>query len=92
MAHHRPELEEPSRISLADLRRRLERHEAERHAGVPTKILASYPVEDEEAADAVRNCRQWVRDGRASVKGSVIYLMQPPITVEQWAVRYATEH
>nr|WP_171015417.1 hypothetical protein [Methylobacterium sp. L1A1] len=45
-------------MSLADLRRRLDRHEANRHTGAPTKIAANYPIEDEEAADAVRNWRQ----------------------------------
>lgn len=79
-------------MSLADLRRRLDRHEAARHTGGPTKLVANYPVEDEEAHDAVRNWRQWVHDGRASVKGSVLYLMQPPLTVEEWTGRHATEH
>lgn len=78
-------------MSLTDLRRRLERHEANRHTGSPTKIVANYPVEDAEGRDAIRHWRQWVRDGRASVKGDVLYLMQPPMTVEEWAVRYATE-
>ncbi|QIJ74392.1 hypothetical protein GU700_07250 [Methylobacterium sp. NI91] len=78
-------------MTLADLRRRLERHEANRHTGGPTKIVANYPVKDAEGRDAIRNWRQGVQDGRASVRGNVIYLMLPPMTVEEWAVRYATE-
>lgn len=78
-------------MSLADLRRRLERLEATQHTGAPTKIVANYPVEDEEAADALRNWRQWVKDGRASVGGSVIYLMHPMPTIAEWTARYATE-
>nr|WP_137831784.1 hypothetical protein [Methylobacterium sp. L1A1] len=79
-------------MSLADLRRRLERHEANRHTGAPTKIVANYPIEDEEAADAVRNWRQWVQDGRASVGGGIIYLLHPMPTAEEWTERYVTEH
>ncbi|MEE7456450.1 hypothetical protein MPAR168_15380 [Methylorubrum populi] len=79
-------------MSLADLRRRLERHEATQHTGGPNKIVANYPVEDEEAADALRNWRQWVQDGRASVKGDVIYLMQPPLTVEEWTAAHVSKH
>ncbi|CAO4183537.1 hypothetical protein [Methylorubrum aminovorans] len=79
-------------MSLADLRRRLERHEAGRHVGQPTKIVANYPVEDAEGRDALHNWRQWVQDGRASVRGGIIYLMQPMPTVEEWAARHVTEH
>ncbi|AWI88350.1 hypothetical protein C0214_08885 [Methylobacterium sp. DM1] len=79
-------------MSLADLRRRLKRHEAGRHVGRPTKIVANYPVEDPEGRDALRNWRQWVQDGRASVKGDVLYLMQPPLTVEEWTAAHVTEN
>jgi hypothetical protein len=70
-------------MSLADLRRRLERHEATQHMGGSTKIVANYPIEDEEAANAVRNWRHWLQDGRASVKGDVIYLMQSPLRAKE---------
>lgn len=75
-------------MSLADLRRRLDRHEAARHVGAPTKIVANYPVDDAEGRDAIRNWRQWVQDGRASVKGGVIFLIKPMPTVEEWAARF----
>ncbi|ACK86475.1 hypothetical protein [Methylorubrum extorquens] len=79
-------------MSLADLRRRLERHETARHIGGPTNIVANYPVEDAEGRDAIHNWRQWVQDGRASVKGDVLYLMQPPLTVEEWTAAHVAEH
>ncbi|WP_411904200.1 hypothetical protein [Methylorubrum thiocyanatum] len=79
-------------MSLADLRRRLERHEAGRHVGQPTKIVANYPVEDAEGCDAIRNWRQWVQDGRASVKGDVLYLTQPLLTAEEWTATHVTEN
>ncbi|CAO4149130.1 hypothetical protein [Methylorubrum aminovorans] len=79
-------------MSLADLRCRLDRHEAARHVGAPTKIVANYPIEDAEGGDAIRNWRQWVQDGRASVKGDVLYLMQPTLTIQEWMAAHVGEH
>ncbi|MER2269843.1 hypothetical protein [Methylobacterium oxalidis] len=75
-------------MTIANLSKRLEKVEARRHVGQPTKIIANYPVEDEEARDALIHWRQWVAEGRASVKGAVLWLMQPPLTVEEWTARY----
>ncbi|MDR7039844.1 hypothetical protein J2X36_004622 [Methylobacterium sp. BE186] len=75
-------------MTIANLSKRLEKIEAARHIGQPIKIIANYPVGDEDARDALMNWRQWVADGRASVKGKVLWLMQPPLTVEEWTARY----
>lgn len=74
--------------TIASLLKRVERIEAKQHVGAPTKIVANYPVEDDEATDALTNWRQRVADGRASVKGDVLWLMHPPLTVEEWVARY----
>lgn len=50
------------------------------------------PVEDAEGRDALRDWRQWVQDGRASVKGAVLYLMQPSLTVEEWTAAHVAKH
>jgi hypothetical protein len=74
--------------TITSLLKRVERIEARRHIGDPTKIIANYPVEDSEARDALTNWRRWVADGRASVKGDVLWLMHPPLTVEEWVAAY----
>jgi hypothetical protein len=79
-------------MSLADLRRRLERHEAGRHVEQPTKIVANCPVEDAKGRDANRNWWQWVQDGPAPVAGDVRYLMQPSLTAEEWTAAHVSEH
>ncbi|GEP04803.1 hypothetical protein [Methylobacterium oxalidis] len=78
-------------MTIANLSKPLEKIEAARHVGQPTKIIANYPVGDEEARDASVNWRQWVAEERASVKGKVLWLMQPPLTVEEWAARYTPQ-
>lgn len=75
--------------NIASLLKRVERIEAKQHVGAPTKILANYPVEGDEARDALTNWRAWVADGHASVKGDVLWLMHPPLTVKEWIATYS---
>ena len=52
-------------MTIASLLKRLDRIEAKRHVGAPSKVLAFRPLEDGEAAAAVRDWPEWVADGRA---------------------------
>jgi hypothetical protein len=74
--------------TMAALLKRVERIEAKQHVGAPLRIIANYPVGNAAARDALTNWRQWVADGRATVKGEVLWLMQPPLSVEEWIARY----
>ena len=38
--------------------------------------------------DVLANWRDWVADGRATVKGEVLWLMQPPLSVAEWIACY----
>ena len=75
-------------MSLAALSKRLAAPEA-RHgtdciAGVVN--LAGYPPEI--VAQAVRAPRFWIADGRASRRGSTLFLRVPTLTVAEWSARH----
>lgn len=71
--------------TMAALLKRSERIEAKQQVGSPVRIIANYPV---GVAAALTNLRDWVADGRATVKGEVLWLMQPPLSVEKWIAHY----
>ncbi len=48
-------------------------------AGLPAAI----------AAEAIRDWRTWVADGRARRIGSTLVLRSPPISVQEWEARHA---
>lgn len=76
-------------MSLIDLERRLARLEAARSTTAPTAILSDRPIGDQagdlEATGALANWRQWVAQGRATVRNGVLCLSGPEMTVEEWA-------
>jgi hypothetical protein len=75
--------------NVTSLTKRLDRIEARRGGDTITGLLnlAGYP--SEIAAEAVRDWRTWVADGRARRIGSTLVLRGPILTVEQWAARHA---
>jgi hypothetical protein len=75
-------------VTVITLRKRLERIEASRHQGDPVRIMTNRPLQDGEAADALANWRDWVANGRANVAGNVLWIMDPPLTVAEWVVRF----
>ncbi|KQQ39149.1 hypothetical protein ASF58_22930 [Methylobacterium sp. Leaf125] len=78
--------------NIASLLKRVERIEAEQHVGAPVRIIANYPVGNAAVRDALTNWRQWVADGRATVKGEVLWLMQLPLSVEEWVLKYGPQY
>lgn len=76
-------------MSVLNLRKRLKRIEASRHEGDPVRIMANRPLAEGEAAEAVANWRDWVADGCASKSGNVLWIMDPPMSVAEWAERFA---
>lgn len=79
-------------MSVIDLERRLARIEASRGTGAPTAILTDRaigdPAGDLEAADALVNWRQWVAQGRATVRHGVLCLNRPEMTAKEWAAAH----
>ncbi|GJE57752.1 hypothetical protein [Methylobacterium thuringiense] len=75
-------------MSLDALRRRLDRIEARQGAGHITSLcnLAGHPAPI--AAEAVRDWRAWVADGRASRNGDTLILRAPVLTAEQWSAAH----
>lgn len=77
-------------MSLADLRRRLERIEAIHVVEAPMSIMADRPMDDEEGAVALRNWRRWTADGRATLhKGVLCISDQHEPTEAEWTTQYA---
>lgn len=78
---------------VIDLYRRLERLETARHTGVPTRIMADHPVEDEEADAALANWRIRVAQCRATVLNGVFYLIEGlEMSESDWTARHITAH
>ncbi|WP_407530128.1 hypothetical protein [Methylobacterium oryzisoli] len=77
-------------MTVTSLLKRLDRIEAKHHVGAPTKIFADRPITDDEAQDALTNWREWVADGRAKLRGDVLLVVSPPMTVEEWEAAYCT--
>jgi hypothetical protein len=75
--------------NVTSLTKRLDRIEARRGGDTITGLLnlAGFPAEI--AAEAVRDWRTWVADGRARRCGDTLVLRGPILTVEQWAARHA---
>lgn len=72
-------------MSLISLHRRLDRIEASRSAGLITGLcnLAGHPAPI--AAEAVRDWRIWVADGRASRCGDTLLLRAPVLNAAEWS-------
>ena len=49
--------------------------------------LAGLPAET--AAEAIRDWRKWVADGRAHRRGCTLVLRASTLTVQEWAARHA---
>lgn len=83
-------------MKLIDLERRLAHIEAARSVSAPTRILTDCalgdPAGDLEAADALANWRQWVAQGRATVRHGVLCLNRPTMTAGEWAAAHVTAH
>lgn len=83
-------------MKLIDLERRLAHIEAARSVTAPTRILTDPaigdPAGDLEAADALAKWRQWVAQGRATVRHSVLCLTQPEMTAEDGAAEHVIAH
>ncbi|MCF4123819.1 hypothetical protein [Methylobacterium sp. SyP6R] len=80
-------------MSLADLRRRLERVEAIHVVEAPRAILADRPMSDEEGAAALRDWRKWAADGRASLHRGILYIAEPRSPTEaEWAADHLQPH
>ncbi|MCJ2023012.1 hypothetical protein [Methylobacterium sp. J-067] len=81
-------------MKLIDLERRLAHIEATRSVSAPTRILMDRalgdPAGDIEAADALANWRQWVEQGRATVRHSVLCLSRPAMTAGEWVAAHVT--
>ena len=81
-------------MKLIDLERRLAHVEAARSVTAPTRILTDRalgdPAGDLEATDALANWRQWVAQGRATVRHGVLCIDRPLMTTGEWAVAHAT--
>lgn len=77
-------------MTVTSLLKRMDRIEAKRHVGAPTKIVADRPITDDGAQDALTNWRAWVGDGRAKLRGDVLFVTSPPMTVEEWEQAYGT--
>lgn len=75
---------------MTSMLKRVDRIEAKRHVGAPTKIFADRPITDTEAQDATTNWREWVADGRAKLRGDVLFVISPPLSVEEWELAYGT--
>ena len=73
-----------------DLHRRVVRLERERlNLTAPTGVLSDRPLTDDEAADYLDNWREHVREGAASVTGSVLYVLGPELTEAGWVLEHA---
>ena len=79
-------------MSVIDLRRRLDRIEASNRTGAPTGILANRPFEDEEAPVMLANWQVLVAQGRASLSGNVLCILEPEMTLDEWAERHVAPH
>ena len=83
-------------MKLIELERRLAHVEAARSVYAPTRILTDRalgdPACDLEAADALANWRQWVAQGRATVRHGVLCLAQPEMTAAAWTAAHVTTH
>lgn len=83
-------------MSIIDLERRLARIEAGRGTGAATSILSDRPIGDPagdlEAADALANWRQWIAQGRTTIRNGVLCLHRPEMTAEEWAAAHVTAH
>lgn len=83
-------------MKLIDLERRLAHIEAARSITAPTRILTDRvigdPAGDLEAADALANWRQWVAQGRATVRHGVLCVTRPEMTAREWAKAHITAH
>lgn len=75
-------------MTVTSMLKRLDRIEAKRHVGAPTKIFADRPITDDEVQEALTNWRAWVADGRAKLRGDVLFVVSPPMTVEEWEAAY----
>jgi len=75
-------------MPLDALRRRLDRVEARQGVGHITGLcnLAGHPAP--LAAEAIRDWRTRVADGRASRCGDTLILRAPVLTAEQWSTVY----
>jgi hypothetical protein len=83
-------------MSIIDLERRLARIEAGRRTSAPTALLSDHPIGDAagdvRAADALANWQRWVAQGKATVSNSVLTIIQPEMTADEWTARFVTEH
>lgn len=78
-------------MSVVDLRRRLDRIEAARHVGAPTRVMADSPITDDEADAALANWGILLAQGRATVLNGVLYLAGTGEKSEvEWAARHVT--
>ena len=50
----------------------------------PTGVLSDRPLTDDEAADYLDEWRERVREGTASVTGSILYVLGPELTEAGW--------
>ena len=75
-------------MNLDALAKRLARIEARRGTDRITGLcnLAAHPPK--VAAEAVRDWRAWVADGRAGRVGDVLILRARRLTAAEWSVRY----
>lgn len=83
-------------MSLVDLERRLVRLETARHVGAPTALLSDHPIGDPTgdlaAADAMAHWQHWIARGNATISNSVLCLVGPELTTDEWVARYVAEH
>ena len=82
-------------MSIVGLERRLARVEAGRRTGAPTALLSSNPIDDVagdlRVADALANWQRLVAQGKATVCNSVLCLISPELTADEWAAQFVTE-
>lgn len=78
-------------MTVINLRQRLERIEASRHARAPDRIFSARPLTDGEAAGLLANWRELVANSGASVSGNALYIPAPRLTAEEWQAKYATK-
>jgi len=72
--------------------RRLEALEGDRHVQEPIGILCDRPIDEDEAAAALADWRAMVARGEASILGSVLCILGPRLTRDEWVRLHGMEH
>ena len=81
-------------MSIADVRRRLNRIEAGHREGAPHAVFTDRPDDetDPRPQPSLAEWQAWIADGLGTVRHGVLCVVGHELTPEEWADRHVTPH